>query len=64
MIDQFARAVRSEIQKDITNYTGDLARGQPQTFEAYQKLCGMIQGLVRAEQILNDLAKKAIEDDE
>lgn len=64
MIDEFARVLREQIRNDMNNYADDLAGGQCRTFDEYQKLCGVIQGLAVAERYLLDLAKKATEQDE
>jgi hypothetical protein len=42
----------------MNNYTDDLANGVCQSYEQYQKLCGIIQGLALAERYLIDLAEK------
>jgi hypothetical protein len=56
MIDQFAHVLREKIRKDMNNYADDLAGGGCRSFEEYQKLCGVIQGLAIAERYLIDLA--------
>jgi hypothetical protein len=58
MIQDFARVLREQIRTDMNNYTDDLANGVCQTFDQYQKLCGVIQGLAFAERYLLDLAEK------
>ena len=58
MIQDFARVLRDQIRKDMNNYADDLATGVCQDFAAYQKLCGVIQGLAQAERYLIDLAEK------
>jgi hypothetical protein len=58
MIDQFARVLRDQIRTDMNNYADDLAGGGCRTFDEYQKLCGVIQGLAIAERYLIDLAEK------
>jgi hypothetical protein len=58
MIQDFARVLREQIRTDMNNYTDDLANGVCQTFDQYQKLCGVIQGLAIAERYLLDLAEK------
>ena len=58
MIQEFARVLREQIRKDMNNYTDDLANGICQSFEQYQKLCGVIQGLALAERYIIDLAEK------
>jgi hypothetical protein len=58
MIQDFARVLRDQIRKDMNNYADDLATGVCQDFAAYQKLCGVIQGLALAERYVIDLAEK------
>jgi hypothetical protein len=64
MIHDFARVLREQIRTDMNNYADDLAAGVCRSFEEYQKLCGVIQGLATAERYLLDLAKKVEESDE
>jgi hypothetical protein len=64
MINQFAEVLRKEIRKDMNNYTDDLANGVCRSFDEYQKLCGVIQGLALAESHLIALQKKVEETDE
>ena len=58
MIQQFASVLREQIRKDLNNYADDLASGVCQSFDQYQKLCGVIQGLAQAERYILDLAEK------
>lgn len=58
MIQEFARVLREQIRTDMNNYADDCAGGACKTFEEYQKLCGVIQGLAVAERYLLDLAEK------
>ena len=64
MIHEFARVLREQIRKDLNNYADDLASGQCRTFDEYQKLCGVIQGLALAERYIIDLAEKVEKSDE
>ena len=64
MIQAFAEALRKKIREDMNNYTDDMAGGSCRTFEEYQKLCGVIQGLALAESYLLDLAKRVEESNE
>jgi hypothetical protein len=64
MIDEFARVLREKIRTDMNNYADDLAGGQCRSFDEYQKLCGVIQGLAIAERHLLDLAEKVEKSDE
>jgi hypothetical protein len=64
MIDQFAAVLRKKIRDDMNNYADDVATGQCGTFDQYQKLCGVIQGLAIAEGYLLDLAKQIEESDD
>lgn len=58
MIEDFARVLREKIRTDMNNYADDLAGGVCRSFDEYQKLCGVIQGLAIAERHLIDLAEK------
>jgi hypothetical protein len=64
MIQDFARVLREQIRTDMNNYADDLAGGACRTFDEYQKLCGVIQGLATAESYLLALLKKAENSDE
>jgi len=64
MIHDFARVLRDQIRTDMNNYTDDIATGICKSFEEYQKLCGVIQGLALAESYLIALAKKVEQSDE
>ncbi len=64
MIQDFARVLREKIRTDMNNYADDLAGGSCRSFDEYQKLCGVIQGLALAERHLLDLAKKVEEANE
>jgi hypothetical protein len=64
MMQDFARVLREKIRTDMNNYADDLAGGSCRTFDEYQKLCGVIQGLATAERHLIDLAEKVEKSDE
>ena len=64
MIQDFARVLRDQIRTDMNNYADDIAGGSCRSFEEYQKLVGVIQGLALAERYLLDLAKKAEDADD
>lgn len=64
MIQSFVDVLRKKIRDDMNNYADDCAGGACQSFEEYQKLCGVIQGLAIAESHLLSLAKKVEESDE
>ena len=64
MISEFARVLREKIRIDMNNYADDCAGGACRTFDEYQKLCGVIQGLAIAERHVLDLAEKVEESDE
>lgn len=64
MIQDFVRVLREQIRTDMNNYADDLSAGVCQSFDQYQKLCGIIQGLALAERYILDLAKKVEESDE
>ncbi len=64
MIQDFARVLRDKIRTDMNNYADDVAGGACSSFDAYQKLCGVIQGLAIAERHLLDLAERLEKSDE
>jgi hypothetical protein len=64
MIQDFARVLREKLRTDMNNYADDLAGGACRSFDEYQKLCGVIQGLALAERHLIDLAEKVEKSDE
>jgi hypothetical protein len=64
MISDFARVLREKLRTDMNNYADDLAGGMCRSFDDYQKLCGVIQGLATAERHLLDLVEKVEQSDE
>jgi hypothetical protein len=64
MIHDFARVLREKIRKDLNNYADDMAGGACKSFDQYQKLCGVIQGLATAESHLLALLEKVDKEDE
>ena len=59
MYGDVASVLRDKLRSDMNNYTDDLATGMCGDFAAYQKLCGIIQGLALAERHLLDLVEAA-----
>jgi hypothetical protein len=64
MEHNFVDILRKLIRDDMNNYADDVAGGACADFAAYQKLCGVIQGLAIAERHLLDLAKRVEDSDE
>lgn len=64
MIEDFARAARAQLREEIENRREDLGNGQCGDFHEYKRLVGVIQGLTTAMSIIENLAKRAIEDDD
>jgi hypothetical protein len=64
VINTFVEVLRKKIREDMNNYADDLAGGACRSFDEYQKLCGVIQGLAIAETHLLSLAKKVEESDD
>lgn len=58
-MEDFAQVLREKIRQDMNNYADDVATGSCRTFDEYQKLCGVIQGLATAESHLLSLLEKA-----
>jgi len=48
----------AQIEDRRTSIEQHLGRGGAATFDEYQKLCGVIQGLDTAKQIITDLAQR------
>ena len=57
MDTDFASVLREKLRKDMNNYADDVATGVCGDFAAYQKLCGVIQGLALAERHIIDLVE-------
>ena len=64
MVSDFARVLRDKLRTDMNNYADDLAGGACRSFDEYQQLCGLIQGLAVAERHLLDLVEKVEQSDE
>lgn len=64
MNDNFAEVLRAKFRKDMNDYTDDMANGVCTDFAAYQKLCGVVQGLALAERHLLDLVEAQNKDEE
>ena len=64
MVKDFARVLREQIRKDMNNYADDMAGGACRSFDEYQKLCGVIQGLALSESYLLALLEKVENTDE
>lgn len=63
-VQTFARVLREQVRKDMNNYCDDIAGGACKSFEEYQKLVGVIQGLALAESHLMTLLEKVEKSDE
>jgi len=64
MMKEFASVLRNKLRTDMNNYADDLAGGGCRSFDEYQKLCGVIQGLAIAESHLLALLEKVEQSDE
>jgi len=64
MIQDFARVLREKLRIDMNNYADDMAGGACKSYEEYQKLCGVIQGLATAEAYLLALLEKVEHEDD
>jgi hypothetical protein len=64
MIQDFARVLREKLRIDMNNYADDMAGGACKSYEEYQKLCGVIQGLATAESYLLALLEKVEHEDD
>lgn len=65
MIDQqIAEYINSKLDERSAEIAHFMSRGTVEDYSEYQKLCGVIQGLAYAKQIIIDLAQKEEEDNE
>jgi hypothetical protein len=64
MIKKFTDVLRQQIRDDMNHHADAVSTGACRSFEEYQKLCGVIQGLAVAERYLLDLAQQVEKDDE
>lgn len=64
MNSKFVDVLRKQIRDDMNSHADAVSTGACRSFEEYQKLCGVIQGLAIAERHLLDLAQKAEDEDE
>jgi hypothetical protein len=55
------------VQKELSKYRQEqvafLAASRADSFDEYKKVCGVIRGLDYAENVIDDLVRKANEDD-
>ena len=58
----FADALNIEILKQVKYLSETLSQGSIKSFDEYKHVCGQIQGLLTANEILKDLAER-IDDD-
>jgi len=58
----FVEAVSLEILKQVKYLSETLSQGSIKSFDEYKHVCGQIQGLLTANEILKDLAER-IDDD-
>jgi hypothetical protein len=56
--------INSKIDERRAEITMFMSRGTVEDYSEYQKLCGVIQGLGYAKELITDLAFKEEEDDE
>ena len=58
----FSDALNLEILKQVKYLSETLSRGSIRSFDEYKHVCGQIQGLLTANEIIKDLAER-IEDE-
>ena len=56
--------ITKEIVKQRETYETAVQRGSAKDFAEYKNLCGLIQGLMTAETIINDLVQKMEKSDD
>jgi len=65
VIDQkSADYINTKIDERRAEIAQFLSRGTVEDYSEYQKLCGVIQGLAYAKELITDLAKQLEEDDD
>jgi len=62
--DKSVDYINAKIDERRAEIAQFLSRGTVEDYSEYQKLCGVIQGLAYAKELITDLAKKAEEDDD
>ena len=50
--------VQKEIEKMVQEQTAFLAASRADTYDEYEKICGVIRGLNLADSIINDLVQR------
>ena len=61
---QVLALVQKEIDKHRQEQIAFLASSRAETFDEYQKICGVIRGLNLADQAINDLVHRMEKDDD
>jgi hypothetical protein len=61
---QLVDYIKSKIDERCAEISQFVSRGTVEDYSEYQKLCGVIQGLAYAKELITDLAKKFEEDDD
>ena len=56
--------INSKLDERRVEIEQHLGRGTAKSFEEYQKLCGIVQGLDTAKQIVADLAQRMEQDED
>jgi len=56
--------INSKLDERRIEIEQHLGRGTAKSFEEYQKLCGIVQGLDTAKQIVADLAQRMEQDED
>ena len=56
--------INSKLDERRIEIEQHLGRGTAKSFEEYQKLCGIVQGLDAAKQIVADLAQRMEQDED
>lgn len=54
----FAEAISLEILKQVRYLSETLSQGSIKSFDEYKHVCGQIQGLLTANEIIKDLAER------
>jgi hypothetical protein len=63
-MNDYAEALIKQLEERKLETTRFIGSGGCKSFEEYQRLCGLIQGLEHAQNLISDLAKRMENDDE
>jgi len=63
LIHDFAKVIQAKMRAEMINASDWISSGKCKDYPEYREQCGFIQGLSRAVEYSNELAKKAEEEE-